>query len=328
MKKIIRLIAGVILAGVFLWLIFRHLSFDEIKEAFSKANPSWIGLAVIVFFIGYACRIERWRLMLVQNNPALRWRQCAGPLMASVAANNVLPFRAGDVLRAFGFNRRLGISAATSFTTLFVERLLDLLMVVAFLGVALAYFGMESSAFIGVGAGFLLAAGAAILFLLLFPALFQPIAYWLARSVSSFLPGLGKKMNDEFHKVFTALEHTSSGRTMPKLVFWSVMAWLAEGFVFWLTAISLPSVVQHLAAWLALPVGTLATVIPGTPGYVGTFDYFTAKAMTSLGNPAAASTAYAFLLHAVLWLPPTIAGGLYLLVNPIKKQEKTKALSP
>lgn len=327
MKKIVRLTLGATIAWLFIWLIFRNISLDEIKKAFIDANLSFVVVAVFAFFVGYSCRIERWRVMLAYENHALLWKDCAGPLMASVAANNILPFRAGDLLRAFGFNRRLGISAATSLTTLFVERLLDLLMVVSFLGLALAYFGMEYSKFVGVGGGFLILAGATILLLLTLPSLFKPVAFWLCRLVSTLLPKIGERIHAEFQKVFTVLDHTSKGRTMLRLIFWSLLAWIAEGFVFWFVALSLPSISNDLAAWLALPVGTLATVIPSTPGYVGTFDYFTAQAMAALGNTSAGSTAFAFLVHAVLWLPPSITGGLYLLVNPVKQQQANMAIS-
>jgi uncharacterized protein (DUF983 family) len=52
---------------------------------------------------------------------------------------------------------------------------------------------------------------------------------------------------------------------------------------------------------------------------VGTFDYFTARAMAALGNDLVASTAYALLVHVLLWLPPTLIGSIYMLLNPIKK---------
>ena len=71
-----------------------------------------------------------------QQQPGLTWRQCAGPLLGSFAANNILPFRAGDVLAAFAFNSRLKVSSGIVLATLFVERLLDLLMVLVLFGVA------------------------------------------------------------------------------------------------------------------------------------------------------------------------------------------------
>lgn len=320
-KKYTRRLVGIILAGFFLWLIFRQISLNEIKGAFSEASASLMIAAVVAFVLGYSCRIERWRLMLKQDNPTLQWRSCAGPLMASVAANNVLPFRAGDLLRAFGFNRRLGISTATSFATLFIERLLDLLMIVALLGLAIAYFGMDSSRLIGVGGGFLIAIAAAMVFVLLFPVLFKPLKIALGRLVLQISPIKGKIFIQEINKCFSALELMSKGPKMVKLIFWTMLAWIAEGFVFWFAALSLPSIFHPLVAWLALPMGTLATVIPSTPGFVGTFDFFTMQAMTALGNTAAASTAYTFLVHALLWLPATLAGGFYLLLHPVKLHE-------
>lgn len=322
-KKLVHLAIGIAFAASFLWLVLRQISVDEIGAAFDSADMALILAAVVVFCIGYACRIERWRLMLVHDNPALRWTHCAGPFMGCVATNNVLPFRAGDVLRAFGFNRRLGTSAAASLATVLVERMLDLLMVTAFLGVALSWFGMSSSALLGVGGAVLVCGATAILLVLLFPAVFRPVATATLRLLSMLAPAIATRVRDHVDKLFGALEHMARGATMIGLVAWSALAWLAEGVVFWLCALALPAIAQPLAAWLALPIGTLATVIPSTPGFVGTFDYFVMQAMAAPGNAIAAATAYALLVHTVLWLPPTILGGAYLLANPAKQLEAT-----
>jgi len=52
--------------------------------------------------------------------------------------------------------------------------------------------------------------------------------------------------------------------------------------------------------------------LPGTPGHLGTFDFFAAEAMQAGGNAALAAAAFALLVHFVLWLPVTCAGGLWL----------------
>ena len=57
----------------------------------------------------------------------------------------------------------------------------------------------------------------------------------------------------------------------------------------------------------------------------GTFDYFTARAMTELGNDPGAATAFALLVHILLWLPPTVIGGIYLLLNPTRTSQEAKA---
>lgn len=325
MKRPLQLSLGIALAALFLWLILRHIDTAELLQALAGAHAGWLTAAVALFYVGYACRIERWHIMLTQGNPRLRWRHCAGPLMASVAANNVLPFRAGDLLRAFGFNRRLGIDAATSLTTLMVERLLDLLMVIALLAAALTWFGVEAGAVVSMSGGVLGALALVILVVLLFPARFRRPAETLARFVGRFSARLGERLLAELQKVFAAMAHTSQARTMYRLVAWSLAAWLFEAGVFYCVARALAGLAQPAAAWLATPVGTLATVIPSTPGYVGTFDFFTARAMTAAGNAPTPAAAYAFLVHAVLWLPPTLAGGLYLMLRPLSLDERTKS---
>lgn len=327
MNKISRTFVGVVVAVFFVWLIFRNVSFHDLVVNFKQVKIPYIAWAIFVFFAGYCCRIERWRLMLLQENPQLQWKNCAGPLIASVAANNILPFRAGDILRAFAFNRLLEISASTSLTSLFVERLLDLLMVLSFLGIALTYFGMDSSALVGVGGGVLIFAAIAILFLLFFPGAFRRPAFFISDLIYRLNTRLGTRSKEELSKIFVALDHTSQRATISKLVLWSFLAWIGEGLVFWFVALSLPDISNYLSSWVALPVGTLATVIPSTPGYVGTFDYFTAQSMIAMGNSTTSSVAFAFIVHAVLWLPPTLAGGIYLIANPIKKIQRTEKKS-
>lgn len=316
MKKILRLTLGVIFAVGFLALMFQHVDYHRMLQAMQHTDPIWLCYAVLAFFFGYACRIERWRVMLLAQNPKLQWRHCAGPLFASVAMNNILPFRAGDLVRAFGFNKRLGITAAVSLTTFAIERLLDLLMVIFLLGISLCYFSLDSSHLIGYGGTSLLLAGAAIFLILLYPQLFFPIAYYLARLLQQAVPKLGSRIHQLLENVFNALTYVSSGMVMLRLLIWSAVAWFAEACVFWFVALALPSLENPAPSWLAVSVGTLSTAIPSTPGYVGTFDYFTAQAMMLFGNTDAAAAAYAFLVHAVLWLPASLFGGAYLILRP------------
>ena len=325
-RKILRLVVGLSLAAFFVWLVARQINPAELRKAFAGTVTAWIIAGLAAFSVGYACRIERWRVMLKRDNASLGWLDCAGPLLGSFATNNVLPFRAGDVLRTFAFNARLGVSSGVVVATLFVERLLDLLMVLVLLGVTLALFGLDVSGFAGVSGAVLLLIATGILLLLLLPQLFAPVALAIGRFVARIAPKLGEKILGEINKSLATLVHLARGGTMIRLAAWSLAAWIAEGCVFWFAALALPSMANPAAGWLALPVGTLATLIPSTPGYVGTFDYFTVRAMQALGNDAAASTAYTLLVHALLWLPPSLVGGLYLLLHPARKALKPDAI--
>lgn len=318
-KSRLRLISGLFLAILFSWLIIRQVRPEEFKRALVAAEPVWIVAALCAFTIGYASRIQRWRLMLLHSNSRLRWADCAGPLVASFATNNILPFRSGDVLRSFAFNERLGTSSGVVVATLFIERLLDMLVVIGLLGASLTVIGMSASRTTPGGGAALIGVSTAILSSLLFPRLFAPIALAFGRTACRVTPKFGQKLVDEIYKGLAVLQHMARRTTFVRLVLWSLVVWLSEGCTFWLVARALPSIERPTGSWLALPLGTLATLIPSTPGYLGTFDYFVARAMVSAGNTAPAAAAYALIIHAVLWLPSTLAGGLYMILSPSKQ---------
>jgi len=318
--QIARIALGIGCATFFIWLIAGQIEPAELAKALRNTNPAWLLAALIAFCCGYFCRIARWHKMLRQDNPQLSIKNCAGPFLASFAINNVLPFRSGDVMRAFAFNRQLGTSSGIVLASLFVERLLDLLMVLLMLGSALAFFRLDFERFAGLGSAMLACISSIIILVLLFPQLFTPLTRVLNRIVIKLSPGFGNKVATEINKAMNSLIHLSKKGTMLILVIWSSMAWLAEGMVFWSVAMALqPALQEPAAGWLALPVGTLATLIPSTPGYIGTFDYFTIKAMTALSNTTTISTAYALLVHILLWIPPTLVGGIYLFILNLQK---------
>ncbi len=315
MARLARLALGFACALLFVGLIVRQIDLSGLSGAFRGTRLRWLAAALGMFCIGYACRIARWREMLVRDSPQLRWIDCAGPLLAGFATNNVLPFRAGDVLRALAFNRELGTNAGSVFASLFVERLLDLLMVLVVFGAALRASGLDANRIIGLAGSALFALSLLIAVALLVPKVFARVALGAALLATRMATDFGKRVAREIAKAVETLEHLSGGRLMLRLITWSALAWSSEGAVFWCAARAFPALPKPSAGWLALPIGTLATLIPSTPGYVGTFDYFTIRAMTLTGNPPVASAAYALLVHALLWLPPTLAGGIYLLTR-------------
>jgi len=322
MKRIFKLIFGLSLSFFFIWLISKNLDIKEFSSHFNQAKISYVFLAIIIFNLGYSFRIQRWKIMMMQINPKLKWNQCAGPFISCVAVNNILPFRAGDILRVFAFNKRLKINTSISFSALLFERLLDLLMLLIFLFLALNYFELELTKFIGISNVIII-----FLILLVFITLFFPFSFKrpfisIFKIIFIFNKTFAKKIQKQIIKIFNSLEYISRKKNLIKLIFWSFLAWFAEGLVFWVIALSIPEITNNLAAWLALPVGSLSTLIPSSPGYIGTFDYFTANSMFVMNNTYSASVVYAFIVHVVIWLPPLVLASLYLFKNPINFQFK------
>ena len=321
-KNSIRIGFTVLLAGIFLFLIFRQVKIDELHSAFAAASWPWYLAAVASFIFGYICRIERWRLMLNSENQALSWRDCAGPFLSCVAANNVFPFRSGDFLRSFAFNQRLGISTGVAVSSLFVERVLDMFALMLFLSIALFYFDSELINFLRISGAAALMLALLLFSILLFPSIFRPLLLAMLHFLGRIVPKHEQRLRQELDKGLESLTHLAKAHMMMRLVNWTLIAWLAEGCVYWLTALALPSIINVAAAWLALPVATLATLIPSTPGYVGTFDYFSFLSLTALGNSPASATAFTLLVHIALWLPATAVGAIFLTLGQVKPPQR------
>lgn len=314
----IRPCLGFFFAAFFSWLVLTQIEVVRLLSLFEEIQIAWLALGLLCFSLGYGCRIERWRLMLKIDNNEIRWGHCAGPLLSSFALNNILPLRAGDIMRAFAFNRELGVSSGVVIATLFVERLLDMFVILFFLGALSFLFDLDNIGFLKIGGLALFLISITLLTLFLSTGLMNCFGNKLIQFTKKLKFNMADKIANEVHKSLNTLSHLAKGRTMIKLIFWSLAAWIFEALMFLTAAEAIPSIKHAAAAWLAFPVGTLATLIPSSPGYVGTFDYFVMQAMVLFGNSQLASAAYAFTVHLLMWLPPTVLGGLYLLYRPIR----------
>lgn len=331
-RKLFGLALGVTISGAFLWLIFRSIPIKDILAVVRRAEAVWLLAGLGFFILGYASRIWRWRLMLASYNAALGWGRCSVPFMASIAANNVLPFRAGDVLRGVAFSGWLGVPTARVLATLLVERLLDMLCLIIALAVVLGLFssgGAGIQALFGWSAWFFALAAGAIALILLFPRVFEPPVLWLVRAPGRRAGKFSHQLEVQVQDVFQTLSALATRARMATMIFWSFLAWTFEACVFYATARALPDIAAPVAAWVAMPVGTLSTMLPSTPGYIGTFHYFVMKTAELLGNPEVAAVAFALLVHLMLYIPATLWGGAsvvyWIITGPVVTSPATRA---
>jgi glycosyltransferase 2 family protein len=308
-------VVGLIVAAGFVWLLARRVDWQEVEGILAGADWRLLMVAVLALTADMGVRITRWWLMLRTMEPALPFRSCIRPFLASLALNNTVPFRAGDVVRVFGFRRTLGAPTAHVAGTLVLERLLDLLVLLAILFICLLGVSdaFPRSFLLGAGlagAAALLALGVLTLFPLAITRGLQELvrrvfgerkwARAASRAVAQVTDSVG------------LLRHPGQAARLLGL---TLLAWLLEGAVFASVISSLHIEAGWAAAGLSLGAGTLATLLPSSPGYVGTFDYFAALGLTAYGVTLVAATAFALLVHLVLWAPVTCVGLALLLIR-------------
>ncbi|MCH7494725.1 MAG: flippase-like domain-containing protein [Candidatus Marinimicrobia bacterium] len=137
MKK--RLIAGLIISIVFLYFAFRDVNWQEFSRSLLSVNFVWLIPAAISVIASFVIRAIRWK-MLIDPVQKVSYGKTFSATMIGYMGNNILPFRLGDLLRAYVFSKKTGLSKSSTLASLLLERILDLLTTLAALGFVLAYF--------------------------------------------------------------------------------------------------------------------------------------------------------------------------------------------
>lgn len=308
----LRLSALFCVAGFFLWLLLADRDLSRIWAHLAVIPLSALLVALACLAVGYSFRIIRWWLLLRALDPSLPLSRPVWPFLVSIALNNVLPFRAGDAVRVFGFRRQLAAPASRIFGTVVVERLADLIFLASVTALGLWLLGRDA------GFEHWVLAVAAILVLGLLGLVASVLAApWLIRFFQARAEQTGAlgRVAEQAVTFLEALRVLRNGRLTLFLIVTTALSWLFEGGVFVFVAAGIGIVADAYAPWFSLGAGTLGTLIPSTPGHVGTFDYLAASALQAFAVPSEQAIAAALAIHAVLWLPLTLLGLGYFLVS-------------
>jgi uncharacterized protein (TIRG00374 family) len=278
-----------------------------------EVQPAWIIPATAVYFVGIWLRAIRWRLLMLPfaDVPISR---LAGVILIGFTVNNVLPLRLGEIVRTVCLRRSNGVPIPATLATILIERALDMLALCAMM--TLVYMAERSrmSGWVELVSYFCAAVTAGgvvgILVLLVTPRRLMDRLLTFATALAARIhPKLGEVAGSCVDGV-RALEDT---RSLLGVVSLSVLCWIAElgTYVFLMVAVGFNSGIWSLVAGMV--VANLATVLPSSPGYVGTFDVLLQHLLNdTFGVDAATAGIYTLLTHAVLLIPVVVAGLILL----------------
>src|SRR5207244_7849345 len=124
------------------------------------AHSRGIGFVGLMAFtvLGFWIRAFRWRWLIAAPRPPSNGRLFSAT-MVGFMANNLLPFRLGEFVRPMVLGRREALSRTRLLATIVVERVIDMITLLAIFGVALLLHPISSDT----AAGRLTNAGAAVL---------------------------------------------------------------------------------------------------------------------------------------------------------------------
>ncbi len=334
--SVARLVLGLGGSTAFLVLFLRNADFHQVGRAFTEVSAWWIGPALVVYFAGIAARAWRWHWLLLHIQNIAWWRLF--PIVAiGFGVNNVLPLRAGELVRAHVLYQRHDISRLSGLSSIFMTRVYDGLMLTFFLviGVIASLIGFEGMNDAGdelTGAMAFLVFGITGAFLVFGAIARRPAeAERLIGRILNRFPGQAEREWTWLQPLITGMSAQANRRQVIGALVASLIAWTLEAVMYWMVGqafnLGLPFPVYLLVAAAA----NLLITAPSTAGGVGPFEWATKATLLiwlptlgTLGAQDAESTAVAFaaILHGLVIIPISLVGLISLWVFTVAPQRR------
>jgi len=315
---------GLAISALFLFIALRGLDLTHFWETLLTANYWWLLPGIAVYFATVWVRTWRWRSMLAHVKP-IPTARLFPVVVIGYMGNNVYPARAGEVLRSYVLRRKEGVAMSASLATVVLERLFDGLVMLMFVFATLPIAPLPPfyrSLVIGFSALF----GIALLVFILLAARPERMSRLYALAVDRLLPErLRPSVHGLFDRFIIGLQSLRSPREMLVIFLTSTLIWLGETLKYWFVMHAFPFEVSFPVLMLMTAVVNLATTIPSTPGYVGTFDAPGIAVLQQFRVEQAVATGYTLVLHVALWLPITLLGAILMLRESIGWRDMERA---
>jgi uncharacterized protein (TIRG00374 family) len=299
---------GVTISLLLLVLAFHGVDWVYLVDSLSRVDAALVVGAVLLLFGSLIVRALRWRTLLVPLVPAPVADVLSYTLIGYLV-NNVLPFRLGEPSRAVLFGEKRGTSKAGVFATVVVERLLDVLSLLAFVVVLLCALDLPPV----VRGSILAAEGIAVAAVLALAVL-----VWQGKRMQGlvlrFVPGaIRLRLVGLVDGFVQGLEVLKSGRQLLAATVWSLLSWIlfAGSVSCFLFAAGLEHVPWY-ASLMVVVVTNLGSAIPSSPGFVGGYHFLAVYGLAFLAVPKGDALSFAILIHGVNYVVVTGLGALAL----------------
>jgi len=306
-KSARRWLPGVLISLIAIAAILYFVDLKHFMEAIRSANYGLLVLVFAIAMIWLGVRTIVWRTILRRR---ASYRDVFLTLCEGYLLNNFLPFRLGEIGRAFLLGRKSKLGFMEVLPTIIIERILDLAFAAAILLSAVPFVvGAVGAGKIAVLIGGVVVTGLVALYLL---ARNHDWALSLFQRFTVRWPGLQKQGRDFLVSLFSGLSILTDGWLFFRVLLWMTLDWTISILQFFLLVRAFFP--QATAVWSLFGLGALAfgNAIPSLPGAVGTFEGALGGAISLLGGDQSTALAAALTAHLFNYLSTGIIG-LYAL---------------
>lgn len=312
----LRWLVGLAVSAVAFYVAFVGVEWGPVRRSLLDADylplAATIPLLITLFFI----RAQRWRLLLRPESD-VSLLSAFWALNVGYFASVLLPLQLGELVRAYVLGETQGIAKVRLLSTIAVERVLDVLVLLALLGVLIPFVDLPSAALVTVVFVFLLALGLGLAILV--AVVDRPRAEMSISRLGGLLPrrvrATGLRWGNSLLDGTTALSHP---RIFAQVLVWTLLSWFTSATVIYLIMRAFSLDVPVAAAPFLLVATTFGFFVPSSPAAIGVYDAISIRSLTTVFSVAQEpATAYALTAHAIYMLPSSILGGVYIVWQSI-----------
>ena len=299
---------GIVFGCALLWMLFRTVNVDDVRQVLSQIDPATISLAMLAYVLSLALRSLRWSILLGAITP-VRYSRVFLVLVGGYAVNNLLPARLGEIFRANVAKAEFRMAGSSALGTIAVERTIDGLVFVFLL--VIGFFALPADAIYHALISKVLIVGT---------GLFGTIAvvlFLLRRHGIGRLHSLWRFGADKAEKFRHGIASMRPG-VIARALAVSASICLADLASIWLLLAALHVVLTGPQLALVIGVVSLSTLLPTAPGYFGTLQFAYVVGVTSFGFSQVEGLAAATAYQAFLLAPITLVGVILMMVNHIR----------
>jgi uncharacterized protein (TIRG00374 family) len=303
-------VLGAVIAVLLLALSLRGVDLASLGRALSEANYWLLIPASLLTLLAFYIRAVRWGVLLrsvkVISNSSL-----FSATMIGFAANNLLPARLGELVRAWAIWRQEQVSRSAAFATVVVERVVDVFSLLFFFGLSLLLhpFPVEArrGGYLALGLNLIL-----LVLLLLaerYPQRVAAIGRWLSGRSPQRIRG---RVQSLFENFVTGLGVLRQGGAIALVVLYSLLLYAVTLLGIHTCLMAFDFATPWYAALVLLVTTTLGFIIAPTPGYVGSIQVACVWSLALFGVPRSEAFSFSLFYHATQFVPITAVGLWFL----------------
>ena len=280
------------------------LDLQKFGQAIRQADLRFLLAGILSEVLWLLARGFVWRTLL-QNKAS--YRDTFISINEGYLLNNILPFRLGEIGRAFLLGRKAHLDFWQVIPSILIERLLDLAIAVGlFISTLPFVIGIPRAKQVAIVTGIIVLVGLGAVYILARNR--QRVLVWIDKAGERW--GLVKRLSGQrVVAFFDGLGIITDSRLFIRALGWEGINWLVAVLQYYLFLRAFFPQPSLLWVLFALGVGALGIAAPSSPGAIGVFEAVLVGALVVFGVDASSATAFALAVHFSAYIVTGLIGG-------------------